>query len=1088
MGVGKWNSRATGGDEQLAVEPVGFHVDVQRSGRGYLVTLTAQQIYGSSRAALALNPESQEWREFRERISAQQTSDSFFRTVGSRLFEGLLPEQHQFTYEINYQSAKKDVENRLLRLQLRLLDDEIIDLPWECLYNSAAKLWLGANPLTPLSRYVDATAPPPLQLQPPLKLLIVTAEPKDRPPVQAEREVEALRRALSPLLRDGLLTAVRLARATPRSLSRAVQEFHPHLFHFVGHGRRVVNAYSLLLETDQRASEELPVDTLYELFQQSGQVRAAVLNACETSGAALALARLGIAAVGMRDKIRSEAAIPFCRSFYEAVASSLPLDVAVNKARFSIRLECGGNRRDWCLPAVFLPAGRAELFQIDRSARLVRVTSDPPGAAIFLDGAATDKTTPETLVISDDHEHEIHAERSGHGRSPAQRVRAGGREPAQVHFSLKAAPGFLVVTADRPGARIAAQRYGDSEVNPLGTMDATARLGPSPLPPGQYRVTASWPEEAGEGALTAEDEITIRQGEVTTAQLRFPAWVPLLEPARRIRLGSRRVLIGVSAGLCVLAAVVAAVVHFGFTGRSTEPPLDPVERPRPAPTPPLEMEMVALPGGEAHLGYWDSTLTMRLIQKHWRESKEAASQLLSIRPRTVTVGSFFIDQFEVTNAEYRKFMEAVKENGDAAWRHRAQPAKKKDHTPATWADERSKHLIGDRQPVVGVDFYDAYAYAKWRGKRLPTADEWELAARGTDGRPYPWGEKFQTSRSNQNESDTTSTAPVGQFIGDRSPHGVYDMGGNVSEWTTTPAGQGDSLVIRGGMWNLGPGEILALTFMRRYGSRGAQSGRVGFRCVMDAPPGGAVPPGMALVPGGRVSLGGQTSAFLEYLRGLPLQYPPIQKVFLDGVARKVRMEALLVARHEVTNAQYRRFLKEVGASDDTPWRHPDQPSGKDHTPMFWADPDFNKDDQPVVGVDWFDAYAFAKWAGMRLPTADEWEYAARGSTTNIYPWGDEFSPDRCNGGEGPRDAPAPVGSFPGDRSPVGLMDLGGNVMEWTATEEKSGKEPTMLLKGGSWKTQSRMYGAVYLRTLSAARDHRDNKVVGIRCVRDVRRK
>ena len=154
--------------------------------------------------------------------------------------------------------------------------------------------------------------------------------------------------------------------------------------------------------------------------------------------------------------------------------------------------------------------------------------------------------------------------------------------------------------------------------------------------------------------------------------------------------------------------------------------------------------------------------------------------------RNVSFPRFAMDETLVTNAQFARFLAAS----------RYQP-KHRENFLKHWPDGQLPSGKADH-PVVYVDLDDARAYASWAGKRLPTEDEWQYAAQGSDGRKYPWGEHWETGRCN--DGTAGSTAPVKAFPTGRSPFGCYDMCGNVWEWTESERTDGRTrfCIIRGG--------------------------------------------------------------------------------------------------------------------------------------------------------------------------------------------------------------------------------------------------------------------------------------------------
>ena len=182
---------------------------------------------------------------------------------------------------------------------------------------------------------------------------------------------------------------------------------------------------------------------------------------------------------------------------------------------------------------------------------------------------------------------------------------------------------------------------------------------------------------------------------------------------------------------------------------------------------------------------------------------------------------------------------------------------------------------------------------------------------------------------------------------------------------------------------------------------------------------------------------------------VPVQVQIPKGQYLVGSGRKVSLDGFSIDRSEVSNRQYGQFLEwqRTHPSEANSFDHPDQPARHSHTPPYWKDmfpeighhrveEDDPRWDLPVTEVSWWDAYAFARWAGRDLPTEDEWEASGRGPRGLLFPWGDEPDPDRSNVKRLPRPGEVPgvvaVDSLQ-DASAFGVRGLSGNVSEWTSS-------------------------------------------------------
>ena len=420
-------------------------------------------------------------------------------------------------------------------------------------------------------------------------------------------------------------------------------------------------------------------------------------------------------------------------------------------------------------------------------------------------------------------------------------------------------------------------------------------------------------------------------------------------------------------------------------------------------------EMVLIPAGSFEMG----------------DHHDNMSNALPVH--AVELNAFYMDVYEVTVGQFREFVNQSGYNYGGNW------------------NDVAKYSPGDEYPMEFVTWNDVNAYAKWVGKRLPTEVEWEYAARGgLVGKRYTWGDDQSLARDYANYGGTDgkdewdeSTSPVGSFA--PNGYGLYDMAGNVWEWCAdwygenyysgssaknlTGPGTGSFRVLRGGNWNNASNYLRVAN--RSYDTPAGRHYNYGFRCVLgsnftpDPSEGRGFTRGeaaplplannqgviewekdssqMALIPAGSFEMGDHHDNMSNAL--------PVHAVELNAFYMDV---------YEVTVGQFREFVNQSGYSYNR-WNNVVKNSQGDGYPMIY--------------VSWNDAIAYAEWAGKRLPTEAEWEYAARGGLAGKrYLWGNEApTAEKANYNGGKTTA---VGSF--EANAYGLYDMAGNVYEWCA--------------------------------------------------------
>lgn len=405
----------------------------------------------------------------------------------------------------------------------------------------------------------------------------------------------------------------------------------------------------------------------------------------------------------------------------------------------------------------------------------------------------------------------------------------------------------------------------------------------------------------------------------------------------------------------------------------------------------------------------------------------------------------WLDRCEVRQGDFQRFAQWLPFNTVSAPVAPGQPA--------DWrhlSDNRD-HAVSGRldAPANGVTWYDAWVYCEAAGGRLPQADEWIAAATGMEQRLYPWGNDFRADGWPYLDPLLNAARPCGAAPATDTPGGIADMGQNVAEWAVGGGMPPASLVVGGNGYNA-PRELYSLAILFRHAPATYRSPYLGFRCAYDArpvaPPWRAVPEAVVL-PAGDYRVGVPDGARLPgLLAHVPRERLDLVKRLLAQTDRRPEADLYVTAR-EIARREYAAFLNDPFVAAGF---HADANEPRDHVhrPPDW-DQQMTEPDLPVVNVDWWSAYAFASWAGGRLPSAEEWESVASGQGRRLYPWGSDYVEIAAADGTGVL-GPREVGAQDVDATPEGLLAMGGNVSEWTRSVSNLGGRYSVVVKGGNY--------------------------------------
>lgn len=735
--------------------------------------------------------------------------NAIVETFGRALFDFVLPGEARSLYNECLREANH--RHRGVRIKLSIHSPRLAALPWEFLYDPRKRDYICLNPYTPLVRYTELPqTTSPLIIDTPLRILGLISDPHDMPiqlDVQLERErVSAAIRSLEERGQVELTwVETNNWRDLQRILRSTVDEWH--IFHFIGHGGydHQRNEGYIVLGNDDGTSHHLYASQLARLLARQYQsMRLVLLNACDGARSGLAdtlsstaatLINSGIPAVlAMQYEITNDAAVEFANAFYEAMADNFPVDAAVAEARNAISLSDAGSL-EWGVPVLHMRAADGQLFSLhDRDDDSASTGADRPpyhGAVDYLSGVEGSiphsyngiPKSPLTLaarqhdqlLTTSDQESSSTADASIVHKATTQRT-----EPTVALGLAVEQPSGQFVSEDELTVALS-QAIAAHNASQSSSIDASAdSISRSPLweivesidaldetvvaeasARMQLAANPKPPDPLEEIALDVQNPLRYTDPQMVTPDMwdddldgeLDPALHESIEcgkddeppPAAETRAAEDR--------LYVVKAALEDRNRFFTADVGPKNARDLLHTYVQSQHTTIGIEWVRIPAGEFLMGSH--------VEQDVHMFEDEAPQF------TLYLDEYQISRYPVTNAQYKKFMIATGHDAPPHWSDGEIPAGEEHH------------------PAVNVSWHDTLAFCEWAGVRLPTEAEWEKAARGADGRLYPWGNQPPDPTRCNFDLFVGMTVPVGSYPAGASPYGVCDMAGNVWEWTAS---------------------------------------------------------------------------------------------------------------------------------------------------------------------------------------------------------------------------------------------------------------------------------------------------------------